>query len=70
MIYAHIPRPKPMTNADRIRAMTDEELWKFLKTPYCTPEIYEKCDLEKRKNCNDCLWDWLKQPYGGADNVS
>ena len=30
MIYAHVPRPRPKTNADRIRAMSDEELAEFL----------------------------------------
>ena len=29
MIYAHVPRPTPQTNADRIRAMSDEELAEY-----------------------------------------
>ena len=41
-------RPKPQTNSDRIRSMTDEELAKFL---------YEETDYPKEE-----YWlDWLKQ---------
>lgn len=40
--------PKPQTNADRIRAMSDKELAKFL---------YEETDYPKEE-----YWlDWLKQ---------
>lgn len=59
-------KPKPMTNADRIRAMTDEELCEFLSQ-------YKFCDIceEGCENCSyngDCerrLADWLKQPAEG-----
>ena len=47
---------KPVTNADRIRAMSDEELKKFicsmLKCKYCQFEIWGRCELLK----------WLQQP--------
>ena len=50
------------TNADRIRAMSDEELadWFFneffRKVPYCRKEeCYEDTP------CEECLLDWLKQ---------
>ena len=54
---------KPQTNADRIRAMSDEELCKFLGE-------YKFCDIceEGCENCTyhgDCdkrLLDWLQQP--------
>jgi hypothetical protein len=62
---------KPKTNADKIRAMTDEELATFLETfgccHYCSEHhrlggarFYsdEKCD----EHCQDHLLDWLKQP--------
>jgi hypothetical protein len=62
---------KIVTNADRIRAMTDEELATFLETfgccHYCSEHhrlggarFYsdEKCD----EHCQDHLLDWLKQP--------
>jgi hypothetical protein len=57
---------KPQTNADRIRAMSDEELCKFLgECKFC-----DICD----EGCNNCtyngdcdkrLLDWLKQPAEG-----
>ena len=60
-----------MTNADRIRAMSDEELAKFLECfglcHYCTEHhrlsdlrIYadEKCD----EMCEQHCLEWLKQP--------
>jgi hypothetical protein len=54
--------PKPITNADRIRSMTDEELaaWLFHHSMVCVPG--------KRPNPEDCVggcehcWlDWLKE---------
>lgn len=50
----------PITNADRIRAMTDEELADFLWScvrPGCPPIdcAFETCGAEK------CWLDWLKQ---------
>ena len=51
----------PMTNADRIRAMSDEELAKqFSHTSICE-EKYPKC-MEDREDCVECLLKWLKQP--------
>lgn len=55
-------KPKPVTNADRIRDMTDKELaeWYFKyffpEAPYCTKE---ECVPED--DCVECLTDWLKQ---------
>lgn len=47
----------PQTNADRIRAMTDEELAEYLsEVHYCpTPS---PCDATK--NCKDCWAEWLR----------
>ena len=48
---------KRATNADRIRAMTDEELARWM-------EQYERCVEHKRKcdsKCYQCWLDWLKQ---------
>jgi hypothetical protein len=60
--------PKPefaMTNADRIRAMSDEELAEFLveweNASVCTAECYAHCKHE----CNKCIEKWLKQPAEG-----
>lgn len=47
----------PLTNADRIRAMSDEELAKFL----CEITTCECCAWAKLTGCE--VRDWLKQPY-------
>ena len=55
---------EPQTNADKIRAMTDEELaeWtgKVADDGYgmCAPGHY---DCEGRDSCAPCWLDWLKQ---------
>ena len=60
MEICEIFHQKPMTNADRIRAMTDEELATELLP------LFEEL-------CEDCIPSveymrfWLKQPCGGAD---
>ena len=46
---------KPMTNADRIRSMSDEELAKFL----C-------CTGWRMIEQKECL-EWLQQPCGGGE---
>ena len=48
----------PMTNADRIRAMSDEELCDFLMCDVI-------CDQKMSPDCTDCekcVLDWLQQP--------
>ena len=56
-----------MTNADKIRGMTDEELAIVLGDmghdfpPYCDIEKTHRCD----ENCIACCIAWLKQE---ADN--
>lgn len=50
-----------MTNADRIRAMTDEELveevfGEHIKTCACPPN-----DGECQDACEKCWLDWLKE---------
>lgn len=58
---------KPMTNADRIRSMTDEELTIFLaETSRCSDwcNLYEKCKTKTDRSYSVCLetWnDWLKE---------
>ena len=47
----------PMTNADRIRAMSDEELADFITNCGCYDHARD-C----RASCKDCTMDWLKQP--------
>ena len=48
---------KPITNADVIRAMSDEELAEFLSCCGC-PCPSRDCHA----SCKDCVLDWLKQP--------
>ena len=63
--------PKPMTNADRFRSMTDEELAIFIN------RVKEPCDwchlMDTEGACTETLCDdarekWLKQPCEEADN--
>lgn len=59
-------KPKPKTNADRIRAMTDEELCEFLsKCEFCDicPEGCDNCTYHG--DCDKRLLDWLQQPAEG-----
>jgi hypothetical protein len=51
------PKPKPKTNADRIRAMSDEELAYWVMCPYDDVEP-DSCP----KGCMKCTLEWLKQP--------
>lgn len=46
-----------MTNGDKIRAMTDEELVREFSDSICN--IVENC--EKDISCYDCKMQWLKQ---------
>ena len=57
------PHPKTKTNADRIRAMSDEELAKLLLDG-CRGS---KCDDQPQNewgsvNCFQCRLEWLQQP--------
>jgi hypothetical protein len=60
---------KPITNADKIRAMSDEELAEFF-TPfyYDGPKFYcpAQADVGEgecavRNDCRKCWLDWLKE---------
>lgn len=51
---------KPQINADRIRAMTDEEMADYFSELSCFPGANR--DICKGvANCMDCWLDWLKQ---------
>jgi uncharacterized cysteine cluster protein YcgN (CxxCxxCC family) len=55
---------KPMTNADKIRQMTDEELAEYLcdRTSECYHcEGCGKCHYDKEKEMMTGMIDWLKQ---------
>lgn len=54
---------EPVTNADRIRAMSDEELAEFAIMSskfFCTKKHDEVC--EKPMGCTECAFNWLQQP--------
>lgn len=50
-------KPNYTTNADRIRAMSDEELADFVHEG--CPYIEEECTM---KGCVKCILEWLQQP--------
>lgn len=60
--------PEIITNADRIRAMSDEELAEFISRIEIGdfgPQVYGKtfCDLcSGQYECDDCRLWWLQQP--------
>ena len=61
--YIEEHQPKPMTNADRIRSMSDEELAELLLDG-CRGS---KCDAQPINewgsvNCFQCRIKWLQQP--------
>lgn len=51
----------PKTNADHIRAMSDEDLAEFLRWDICS----KVCGDNRMCNgwCDECVIGWLKQPY-------
>ena len=56
---------KPITNADRIRAMSDKELADFIDRCEMSDIDYSKtfCDLcNGQYECDQCRLDWLQQP--------
>ena len=61
--YLDYPKErKPQTNADRIRAMTDEELASFIDHISGCPPKREDCDcIESEDDCEACWLDWLRQ---------
>lgn len=61
---------KPMTNADRIRAMTDEELAaSHLIIPcFYDDDGYGECKYgwhDRKQTCEECKLEWLQQPAEG-----
>lgn len=50
------------TNADRIRAMSDEELVDFLGYDLCNHIQKSGTRCEEQAVCAGCLLEWLKQP--------
>ena len=57
-----------MTNADRIRSMTDEELGKLLNEFGHCPLSRIEDDCRSYDRCRDCWIDWLKEDAEEDDN--
>ena len=62
VILKCVPHIKDRTNADRIRAMSDEELAKFMRKPFCDKRTDEECKISYCGVCDQCILDWLRQP--------
>lgn len=58
-------RTEPISNADRIRSMSDEELAVFIHEPFCDKRTHEECTISYCGVCNQCALDWLQQPAEG-----
>ena len=56
-----IDHKKPATNAQKIRAMSDEELSKVIREPFCDKRTREECTTSYCGVCDQCVLDWLKQ---------
>lgn len=60
---------KPITNADRIRNMTDEELALIIMCPY--DNLPGECTCEEddsRANCIKCCLEWLQAEVKEGDS--
>ena len=58
------------TNADRYRAMSDEELAETIPCPYMR-DCYDECKFgwhERTQTCEECKLDWLKQPVKDGES--
>ena len=67
-------KPKPMTNADRIRSMTDEELVNlhYSGSAHCIASGPTVCDrhdfIGNLTPCEQCYLKWLQQPAEEDDH--
>lgn len=59
------------TNADRIRAMSDEELEKFINHfNICDIRTNDECKMSYCACCEVCVMDWLQQPAEKGERVN
>lgn len=56
-----------MTNADKIRQMTDEELLEWLDCMSCVCMDYALERCKDYVTCRECWKDWLAEDADGAD---
>lgn len=59
----------PFTNADRIRAMSDEDMakwidWLFGRCEWCDTDKIATDDCNNVE-CAPCILEWLQQPFEG-----
>ena len=55
--------PEILTNGDKIRAMTDDELVNHInKFNICDIRTSQECKGRFVADCDECVLDWLKQP--------
>ena len=62
-----IDHAKPMRNADKIRTMSDEDLSKVIREPFCDKRTHEECTISYCGACDQCVLDWLQQPCEGGE---
>ena len=53
----------PISNAERIRSMTDEELAELLSKPWCDNHRFDSDCRRFKADCVACAADWLSQQY-------
>lgn len=62
----------PLSNADRIRAMSDKELVRirYSGAQHCKSDNPRKCNrhgfVDGMSPCEQCYYEWLQQPAEGA----
>lgn len=58
-----------MTNADKVRSMSDEELVQFMMSdPPCDALYAQSCALHNG-NCEECVRDWLQAFVEGEQHA-
>lgn len=62
--HEHVEKPfmPPMTNADRIRAMSDKELAAVIMCPMEISGIKDLCEKNPGYTCVECSLQWLQEP--------
>lgn len=69
--YVEKPFAPPMTNADRIRNMSDEELVAFIGHNCLCGRIQDEGTwCEEQGVCEGCLLKWLKQPADDLPEIT
>ena len=62
-LYLYHPKPRKIqTNADRIRAMSDEELAAVIMCPMEIAGIKDLCEKNPGYTCVECSLQWLREP--------